>query len=64
MSCRAVIDALVGDGFAAVDAAGVDAEQHFDAVAGAVGDVGGGDAGVEPEGDRGVAERVGPVREW
>ena len=56
---------FVGHGFAAMDASGVDAEEEdFDAVAGAVGDFGGGDAGVEPERDGGVPECVWPVREW
>ena len=45
---QGLINASVGDAFAAVDAARVDAEEDFDAVAGAVGDFGGGDAGVEP----------------
>ena len=58
------VDALVGDGLAAVDTAGVDTEEDFDAVSGAVGHFGGGDAGVEPEGDGGMPECVGPVREW
>jgi len=48
-------DSVVGDFFLAGDAFGVDAEQDFDAVACALGDLGGGYAAVEPEGDGGVA---------
>jgi hypothetical protein len=39
---------VVGSGGLAVDAVGVDLEQDGDAVAGAAGDLGGGDPGVEP----------------
>ena len=42
---------------------GVDLEQDRDAVPGAAGDLGGGDAGVEPEGHGGVAEVVGAAGE-
>src|SRR5258708_39731387 len=54
-----VVDALVGCAGLAVDAVGVDLEQDGDAVAGAAGDLGGGDPGVEPQGHGGVAEVVG-----
>src|ERR1039457_7006838 len=54
-----VADALVGGGGLAVDAVGVDLEQDGDAVAGASGDFGGGDPGVEPQGYGGVPEVVG-----
>lgn len=40
----------------AVDAVGVDLEQDGDAVAGAAGDLGGGDPGVDPQGHGSVAE--------
>ena len=46
-----LLDATVGDFFLAADALDVDAEEYLYAVAGAVGDLGGGDAAVEPEGD-------------
>jgi len=45
---ESVADALVGCAGLAVDAVGVDLEQDGDAVAGAAGDFGGGDPGVEP----------------
>jgi hypothetical protein len=54
-----VADALVGGGGLAVDAVGVDLEQDGDAVAGAAGDLGGGHAGVQPQGHGGVAQVVG-----
>src|SRR6478672_9955948 len=41
-----------------VDALGVDAEQDVDTVAGPLGDMGGGHAGVEPQGDRGMPKVV------
>ena len=42
----------------AVDAVGVDLEQDGDAVAGAAGNFGGGDPGVQPEGDGGVPQVI------
>jgi hypothetical protein len=45
--------------FEAFGAARVDAAEHFDAVPGPGGDLGVGDAGVEPPGDAGVAQVVG-----
>jgi hypothetical protein len=51
-----LFDAAVGDCFLAADAPGVDAEQHLHAMAGALGDLGGGDAAVEPERDCRMAE--------
>jgi hypothetical protein len=56
---ESVADALVGCAGLAVDAVGVDLEQDPDAVAGAAGDFGGGDPGVEPWGHGGVPEVVG-----
>jgi hypothetical protein len=58
------LDSLIGGGFPAVDAAGIDAKQNIDAVSGPFGDVGWRYAGIEPEGDRGVAKGVWPIREW
>src|SRR5271170_5865689 len=52
------IDALVGDALAVVQARGVDAEQHFDAVPGPLGDLGGWHSSVEPQGDRSVPQVV------
>ncbi len=46
-------------GFEPVGAARVDAPEHFDAVPGPGGDLGVGDAGVEPPGDSGVPEVIG-----
>jgi hypothetical protein len=51
-------DAVVGDLFLAADALGLDTEQDFYAVACTLGDLGGGDAAVEPEGDCGMADVV------
>ena len=45
---QGVADALVGADGLAVDAVGVDLEQHGDAVPGAAGDLSGGHPGVEP----------------
>ena len=63
-TCRAagaqgVLDQPVGDLVLAVDAVGVDGQQHGDAVPGAGGDLGGRGAGVQPEGQGGVAQVVG-----
>ena len=58
-----LLDAVVGDFFLAADALGVDAEQHLHTVAGAVGDLGGGDAAVEPQGDGRVPQVVGAACE-
>jgi hypothetical protein len=52
-------DLPVGDVVLAVDAVGVDGEQHGDAVPGPSGDLGGGAAGVQPEGQGGVPQVVG-----
>jgi hypothetical protein len=49
------VDAAVRQLFMAVDAARVYAPQDFDTVAGAVGDFGSGDVGVEGQGDAAVA---------
>jgi hypothetical protein len=57
------LDALVGDFLLAVDAFGVDAQEDLDTVAGPLGDLGGSDAAVEPEGDCGVPEVVGAAGE-
>lgn len=45
-----------------MEAFGVDTEEHFDAVAGLFGDLGCGDAAVEPGGQARVAQVVGPPR--
>jgi hypothetical protein len=58
-AAEGVGDALVGGVGLAVDAVGVDLEQDRDAVPGAAGDFGGGDAGVQPQGDGGVPQVVG-----
>jgi hypothetical protein len=58
-----VSDLLVEVLVVAVDAVGVGGEQDVDAVAGAGGDLGGFAAGVEPEGEGGVAQVVGPSGE-
>jgi hypothetical protein len=47
----------------AVDAVGVDGEQDVDAVPGAGGDLGGFTPGVQPQGQGGVAQVVGPPGE-
>jgi hypothetical protein len=51
------IDARVGDFVAAVDALGIDAEQDFDAVPGAFGNLSCRYPGVEPQGDGSVPSR-------
>src|SRR5271165_5279602 len=58
-AAEGVGDALVGGVGLSVDAVGVDLEQDGDAVPGAAGDFGGGDAGVQPQGHGGVAQVVG-----
>jgi hypothetical protein len=52
------VDSRIRDGFAAVDAGGVDAEQNIHAVPGASGYLGGEDTGIEPERDGCMAQVV------
>jgi hypothetical protein len=63
MMTEDLFDAVVGYLFLAAGALGVDAEEDFDAVAGAAGDLGGGDAAVEPERDGRMTEVVRAARE-
>jgi hypothetical protein len=56
---ESIADALAGGAGLAVDAVGVDLEQDGDAVASAARDFGGGNAGVKPQRDSGVAEVIG-----
>jgi hypothetical protein len=51
------VNAAVGDGLAAVEAFGVDAEQNFDAVPGTLGDLCRWYSSVEPERDSRVPHR-------
>jgi hypothetical protein len=53
-------DPFVPQGFVAVDAAGVNAEEDVDAVPGAAGDFGGGHASVQRHGHPAVPEVVVP----
>ena len=55
---------VVPDLIAAVDAFGVDSEQHFDAVPGPLGDLGRRDARVEPQRYAAVAEVVRTACQW
>ena len=57
-------DLAQGGLFGVGEAFGVDAEEDGDAVAGPFGDLGGGDAGVEPGGQAGVAQVVGAFGQW
>src|ERR1700730_12070785 len=52
------LDLPVGDVVLAVDAVGVDGEQHGDAVPGPLRDLGGGGGGVQPEGQGGMPQVV------
>ena len=52
-----------GRSFGVGEAFGVDAEKDGDAVACPLGDLGGGDASVQPGGQAGVAQVVGPFAE-
>jgi hypothetical protein len=56
-------DPVIDLSFLSVDAVGVDLEQHGHVVAEPAGDLGGGDAGVEPERGRGVPQVLGPARQ-
>lgn len=60
---QSVFDPLPVELVAAVDALGVDTQQDVDAVAGPLGNLGGIDAGVQPGGQAGVAQVVGPPGE-
>jgi len=53
------LDLPVGDVVLAVDAVGVDGKEHGDAVPGPLCDLGGGGAGVQPEGQGGMPQVVG-----
>jgi hypothetical protein len=59
LQVQALVHAADPDAFQAGDAPGVDAHEHLDGVTGPGGDLSGGDAGVEPPGDPGVARVVG-----
>jgi hypothetical protein len=61
---EAALDLPVGDVILAVDAVDVDGEQRADAVAGVPGDFGGCGAGVQPQGQGGVAQVVRAPGEW
>jgi hypothetical protein len=56
-------DVLVDELVAAVDAVGVDGEHDVEAVPGAGGDLGRFPSGVQPQGEGGVAQVVGPPGE-
>ncbi|GLW99599.1 hypothetical protein Misp02_36860 [Microtetraspora sp. NBRC 16547] len=57
------INPPVGDLLLAVEALGVYAEEDIHAMPGPFGDIGGRDAGIEPEGDSRVPEVVRPLAE-
>jgi hypothetical protein len=57
------LDASVGDLALAVDALGIDPQEHVHAVPGTLGDLGGVHAGVEPQRHRGVPQVVGTARQ-
>jgi hypothetical protein len=54
-----MLDLPAGDVVLAINAVGVDGQQHGDAVHGSLRDLGGGRAGVHPEGQGGVPQVVG-----
>ena len=59
-----VLDAAVPELLVAVDAARVDPPEDLYAVPGTAGHFGGGDAGVEGQGDAAVPQVVGASGEW
>jgi hypothetical protein len=62
-SAQGVVDLSVDVVLLAIDALGVDTEEYVNAVAGALGDLGGRDARIEPGRDGRVPQVIGPGRE-